>query len=231
MNKKISQLLLSSIFIASSFVSINSYAQERNVGLVVNVPAEQQTAKDKFDPKNNPDFSSESATKLYHLNKQILNKIVLNTTSFAQGPYQDDSKTLYVFFDPQCEQCGALWKNLQQDKFKTYRILWIPVSVVNSQNNTELGLKQAATIIASPDPLKAFAEHEKLLSEGKMGITPKENLASDIIDRIRANTYIYNHQGFERVPALFHVKKNGQLENYQGEAVLMDNDLLQFIEN
>lgn len=231
MKKNLKSLIMASTLIAGGLFSFSSYAVDRNVGLVVNVPANQQTAKDKFDPKNNSDFTEDGAVKLYHLNKQILNKIVLNTTSFAQGPYQDDSKTLYVFFDPQCEECSSLWKNLQDNKFKDIRVLWIPVSVVESKNNSDLGLKQAATIISSPDPLKTFSDHEKLISEGKAGLTPSDNLPKDIVDRIRANTYIYNHQGFERVPAMFHVKKNGQLENYQGESVLEGDEILKFINN
>lgn len=228
MNKKLLSLLFTGLMVSGTLFSVNAHAETKTVGLVINAPANEQTATNYFNPKNNTIMSSEQSTLLYNFNKKVLNTIVLNSTSFAQGPYQNDQKTLYVFFDPQCDECDNLWKTLQGKEFSDYRVLWIPVSVV-AHGEGDLGLMQAATIIYSKDPLKALAEHEKLFSEGKSGIVPSKNIPKSIIDRIRANTYIYNHQGFQRVPALFHLAKNGQIQNYQGESSLNASDLIDFM--
>ena len=52
------------------------------------------------------------------------------------------TRVIYVFFDPQCPHCAALWENIKPLKSQV-RLVWIPVGLIG-----EKSVAQGAAILA-----------------------------------------------------------------------------------
>ena len=105
------------------------------------------------------------------------------------------ARTVYVFFDPQCPHCTALWVAAKPLK-NQIRFLWIPVGLLNPSSAA-----QGATILATPDPEVAMDAHEASMSAHSGGIS-----ASRDIDVQKAavaqNTQLLNRFGFTSIPTI-----------------------------
>ena len=74
------------------------------------------------------------------------------------------TRTVYVFFDPQCPHCAVLWQAAKPLKSQA-KFVWIPVGIINK---TSVG--QGATILAAKDPVAAMDEHETSILAKQGGI-------------------------------------------------------------
>lgn len=105
------------------------------------------------------------------------------------------ARTVYVFFDPQCPHCTALWEAAKPLK-NQIRFLWIPVGIINASSTA-----QGATILAMPDPEAAMNTHEASMSAKTGGIS-----ASRDIDPSKAavnqNTQLMTRFGFASIPTI-----------------------------
>jgi thiol:disulfide interchange protein DsbG len=111
------------------------------------------------------------------------------------------ARVAYVFFDPQCPHCAALWEAARPLKNQA-RFVWIPVGLIN-QNSVE----QGAAMLGAADPVALMDAHERLMREQKGGIVPSGDIASKK-DAIKKNTQLMESFGFASVPTL--VAKNAQ---------------------
>lgn len=104
-------------------------------------------------------------------------------------------RRVYVFFDPQCPHCAALWKAAKPLKSQA-RFIWIPVGLLNATSSV-----QGAAILAAADPIAAMDQHEASMSAKQGGIT-----ASGDIDAqkalVAANTALMNRYSFSSVPVV-----------------------------
>src|SRR6478735_5416015 len=75
------------------------------------------------------------------------------------------ARTVYVFFDPQCPHCAALWTAAKPLRSQA-KFVWIPVGLMNKTSET-----QGAALLSSKDPVSAMDEHEASMAAGKGGIT------------------------------------------------------------
>lgn len=104
-------------------------------------------------------------------------------------------RRVYVFFDPQCPHCAALWKAAKPLKSQA-RFIWIPVGLLNANSSI-----QGAAILAAADPIAAMDQHEASMSAKQGGIT-----ASGPIDaqkaQVAANTALMNRYSFSSVPVV-----------------------------
>jgi thiol:disulfide interchange protein DsbG len=105
------------------------------------------------------------------------------------------ARTAYVFFDPQCPHCTALWEAAKPLK-NQIRFVWIPVGIVNASSTA-----QGATILAMPDPEAAMDAHEASMTAKSGGIS-----ASRDIDPSKAavtqNTQLMTRFGFASIPTI-----------------------------
>jgi thiol:disulfide interchange protein DsbG len=105
------------------------------------------------------------------------------------------ARTIYVFFDPQCPHCAALWQAAKPLKSQA-KFVWIPVSLLN-----EASKAQGAALLAAQDPVATMDEHEASMRTQQGGIS-----AMGALDAQRAlvarNTELFNRLGFGSVPTL-----------------------------
>jgi thiol:disulfide interchange protein DsbG len=111
------------------------------------------------------------------------------------------ARTVYVFFDPQCPHCAALWKSAKPLKSQA-KFVWIPVALLNKTSEA-----QGATLLAAKDPVATMDEHEASISAKGGGIS-----AMGAGDAERAavvkNTALMNRFGLASVPSI--VAKHAQ---------------------
>lgn len=120
------------------------------------------------------------------------------------------ARTVYVFFDPQCPHCAALWQAAKPLKGQA-RFVWMPVSLLNAKS-----APQGATLLAADDPVAAMDQHEASLAAGGISAmgAPDDKKAA-----VQRNTELMNRYGFTAVPAV--VAKHAQT----GEVVTIEGAL------
>lgn len=111
------------------------------------------------------------------------------------------TRVVYVFFDPQCPHCAALWAAARPLKPQA-RFVWIPVALLN-----EKSAPQGAFILHSADPVAAMDQHEASLQARQGGITAM-GVTDDQKDEIKRNTELLTKFGFASVPTV--VAKHAQ---------------------
>ncbi len=104
-------------------------------------------------------------------------------------------RRVFVFFDPQCPHCAALWQAAKPLKAQT-RFIWIPVAILNATST-----EQGATLLAAPDPVAAMDQHEASLMAKQGGIQAQSGLDAQKA-QVAANTSIMTRYGFGSVPVV-----------------------------
>jgi len=128
---------------------------------------------------------------------------------FSVGPAMS-ARTVYVFFDPQCPHCAALWEAAKPLKSQA-RFVWIPVRLLNKTSE-----EQGASLLAAPDPVKAMDEHEASMRAKGPGIQPGP--ATDAQrPAVTANTALMTRYGFASVPTVVATQaQTGALSTHEG---------------
>lgn len=111
---------------------------------------------------------------------------------FSVGPAMA-ARVIYVFFDPQCPHCAALWDAVRPLRAQA-RFVWIPVALLNDKS-----APQGAAILNAADPVAAMDGHEASLRSQQggiaaMGVTDEQKAA------IERNTKLMDSFGFGSVP-------------------------------
>ena len=104
-------------------------------------------------------------------------------------------RTVYVFFDPQCPHCAALWKEAKPLKSQA-KFVWIPVGLLNAASSP-----QGAALLAASDPVAAMDAHEASINAKTGGITATGNLDAQKA-MVEANTKLMNTFQFGSVPTV-----------------------------
>lgn len=128
------------------------------------------------------------------------------------------ANTVYVFFDPQCPHCAALWQNAQP-LLNRLKMVWIPVGLLGKGS-----IPQGATILHAPDPVKAMAENEASIMTKGGGITARQDLGDAQLGKVRANTDLFTQMGADSVP--FVVYKNARTGEFGSVSGSMSTDQL-----
>ncbi|MFD0666389.1 thioredoxin fold domain-containing protein [Ramlibacter sp. MAHUQ-53] len=104
-------------------------------------------------------------------------------------------RRIFVFFDPQCPHCAALWTAAKPLKPQA-RFIWIPVGLLNAAS-----APQGAALLAAADPVAAMDQHEASMSAKQGGITAIGDLDAQKA-QVAANTALMNRYGFGGVPVI-----------------------------
>jgi len=110
------------------------------------------------------------------------------------------ARTVYVFFDPQCPHCAALWQAAKPLKAQA-KFVWIPIRLLNNTSQT-----QGAALLAAKDPVAAMDEHETAVLANQKGDVPGDSEAQK--ETVTKNTALFNRFGFQSVPSI--VAQNAQ---------------------
>ncbi|RYY95136.1 MAG: DsbC family protein [Comamonadaceae bacterium] len=105
------------------------------------------------------------------------------------------ARTVYVFFDPQCPHCGALWLAARPLRSQA-RFVWIPVGVLNEKST-----QQGAALLSATDPVAAMDQHEVSMREQRGGIGPRGG-TGDQQEAVKRNTALMTRFGFASVPTV-----------------------------
>jgi len=105
------------------------------------------------------------------------------------------TRVVYVFFDPQCPHCAALWQAAKPLKSQG-RFVWIPVAMLNDKS-----APQGATLLAAADPIAAMDQHEASLREKRGGIA-YDAAADSRKEAVKRNTALLTRFGLAGVPAV-----------------------------
>ena len=104
-------------------------------------------------------------------------------------------RTVYVFFDPQCPHCSALWNEAKPLKSQA-KFVWIPVGLLNAAS-----APQGAALLAASDPVAAMDAHEASMNAKTGGITATGNLDAQKA-MVESNTKLMNRFQFGSVPTV-----------------------------
>ena len=110
------------------------------------------------------------------------------------------ARTVYVFFDPQCPHCAALWQAAKPLKPQA-KFVWLPVRLLGEASKT-----QGAGILAAKDPVAAMDEHETAVLANQKSDVPGAGEAQKAT--VKKNTDLFNRFGFQSVPSI--VAQNAQ---------------------
>ena len=138
-----------------------------------------------------------------------ISAIEAEATGFTLGS-SISARTVYVFFDPQCPHCAALW-NAAKPLRTQAKFIWVPVAIMNKNSQT-----QGAALLASKNPVSAMDEHEASLSAGKGGIQAEGDIEAQKAVVLK-NTALMNRFGFATIPTIVaQHAKTGELVTRQG---------------
>lgn len=140
---------------------------------------------------------------------QLLNHIQ-QATYVAEG---DGPRVLYVFFDPNCPYCHALYQNLRPWVGKNeLQIRWIPVGILTSSSEPK-----AAAILQAPTPLGALRKNEDdygFSDNGDPGggIVPAVKIDEKVRLELAANLALMQDQKIYGVPVVLYRDRSGRAQ-------------------
>jgi thiol:disulfide interchange protein DsbG len=140
-----------------------------------------------------------------------IDKIAADAKGFNVGSTMS-ARVVYVFFDPQCPHCAALWEAAKPLKPQA-RFVWIPVGLLGDKS-----IAQGAAILAAADPVAAMEQNESSVRAQQGGISAM-GVTDAQKDAVKHNTALMTSMGFSGVPAV--VGKHAQ----SGEVVSIDGAL------
>ena len=119
--------------------------------------------------------------------------VAQEATGFSAGSAMS-ARVMYVFFDPQCPHCSALWRAAQPLTAQA-RFVWIPVQLLNDTSRA-----QGAALLAAADPVAAMNAHEASMQAGTGGIASAGAEAQ--LAAVAKNTALFNRMGFSSIPTI-----------------------------
>lgn len=105
------------------------------------------------------------------------------------------TRTVYVFFDPQCPHCTALWQAAKPLRSQA-KFIWIPVGLLNASSTA-----QGATLLAAKDPVAAMDEHEASMQAKGGGISAGSDISAQK-EVVAKNTALLTRLGFASIPTI-----------------------------
>jgi thiol:disulfide interchange protein DsbG len=120
--------------------------------------------------------------------------IAAEAKGFAVGSTLS-TRTVYVFFDPQCSHCNALWLAAKPLKSQA-KFIWIPVGLLNPASTA-----QGAALLAAKDPATAMDAHEASMQAKTGGISASSDIAAQK-EAVAKNTALLTRLGFSSIPTI-----------------------------
>ena len=125
-------------------------------------------------------------------------------TWIAEGGEQPQ-RIVYVFDDPNCPFCKALWEASQAYLDDDVQVRHIMVAMVHP---TSMG--KAARMLAADDQHAAFVEHQE------NGSQPLAEIPANVRAEIEANNALMQSLGAHATPAMFYKDPDGKVRQIMG---------------
>ncbi len=118
-------------------------------------------------------------------------------------------RVVYVFDDPNCPYCNALWRASRPYLDKGVQVRHVMVAILGP---TSPG--KAAAILAADNPAEALARHERDYAKG--GIPPLAKISERTRAKIEANNALMRELGVAATPAIFYRDSSGRVRSLLG---------------
>ena len=116
---------------------------------------------------------------------------------------------LYMFLDPRCPYCNALWQQIAAAKRADLQVRYLLVAVIADDSRD-----QAAAILEAPRPAAALAEHENRFDQGGLAAHAPRHAATG--ETIAANEQLMSDLHIRGTPGEAWVDANGGLSIFTG---------------
>lgn len=119
-------------------------------------------------------------------------------------------RVVYAFTDPNCAFCNKFWNESQPwVAAGKVQIRHVIVAVLSPSSE-----RKAAALLSAKDRVAALADHENRIAEG--GITPMDNIPTDILVQIARNNQLMRKLGLMGTPSIMYKDDEGNIRNAQG---------------
>lgn len=144
--------------------------------------------------KDSPSSSTAAAPAANASQAVSIEALATEAKGFTVGS-EMSVRRVFVFFDPQCPHCAALWQAAKPLKAQA-RFIWIPVGLLGPNSTV-----QGAALLASADPVTAMDQHEASMAAKQGGITAQGDVEAQKA-QVTANTALMTRYGFGGVPVI-----------------------------
>jgi thiol:disulfide interchange protein DsbG len=151
-----------------------------------------------------------------YVTAKMMPKIFANVqkTSWIQQGNAKAPHKAYILVEPNCIACHMLYKGLKaQIKSGQLAVRWVFLAFLKPSS-----LGQAAAIIQSNDPAKAFAMDEKNFNDKTEtgGIAPTKNIDAATKQKIQANMKFMTASNFIGTPVIIYKDSKGEPQVVKG---------------
>jgi thiol:disulfide interchange protein DsbG len=123
---------------------------------------------------------------------------------------KDAPRVVYLFSDPNCPYCNMFWEQARPwVKSGKVQLRHIMVGIIREDSPGK-----SAALLASKDPQKALAEHEKAGKDS--ALKPLTSVPAAIQVKLAANMKLMEDLELAATPAIFYMDDKGELQQQQG---------------
>lgn len=156
------------------------------------------------------DLTQEPLQKLVYapMAKEIWAK--MDASNWIADGSKDAPRIVYLFSDPNCQYCNMFWQQARPwVKAGKVQLRHIMVGIIREDSPGK-----SAALLASKDPQKALADHEK--SGQSAALKPLTTIPEAIQTKLAANMQLMEDLELAATPAIFYMDDKGELQQQQG---------------
>ncbi|MDD1014590.1 thiol:disulfide interchange protein DsbG [Pseudomonas rubra] len=183
--------------------------QNRGLALYLTADGKHVLVGSLFDEQGK-DLSQAPLEKLVYapMAKEVWAK--MEKTAWIADGKADAPRIVYLFSDPNCPYCNMFWQQarpwVESGKVQLRHIM---VGIIREDSPGK-----SAALLASNDPAKALAQHEKA---GKAStLKALDKIPEAVQAKLDANLAIMEELGLSATPAIFYLDEQLQLQTQQG---------------
>jgi len=134
----------------------------------------------------------------------------LERATWVQDGQMDAPRVIYTFSDANCPYCNRFWQAARPwVEAGRVQIRHIFVGVIRADSPAK-----AAAILGAPDPSAALTENERNFDQG--GITPADNVPTDVRRTLDDHQMLMRSTGFRGTPGIVVRGDDGLIQKYSG---------------
>ncbi|ROL62970.1 thiol:disulfide interchange protein DsbG [Pseudomonas vranovensis] len=183
--------------------------QNRGLALYLTADGKHVLVGSLFDEQGK-DLSQAPLEKLVYapMAKEVWAK--MEKTAWIADGKADAPRIVYLFSDPNCPYCNMFWQQarpwVESGKVQLRHIM---VGIIREDSPGK-----SAALLASKDPAKALAQHEKA---GKAStLKALDKVPQAVQAKLDANLAVMEELGLSATPAIFYLDDQQQLQTQQG---------------
>jgi thiol:disulfide interchange protein DsbG len=183
--------------------------QNRGMALYLTPDGKHVVVGNLFDA-DGTDLSQAPLQKLVYapMAKEVWAK--MEGSNWIADGSKDAPRIVYLFSDPNCPYCNMFWEQARPwVKAGKVQLRHIMVGIIREDSPGK-----SAALLASKDPQKALAEHEKAGKESTL--KPLTSVPAAIQAKLADNMQLMEDLELSATPAIFYMDDKGALQQQQG---------------